>query len=112
METAIAAVEDEVMRLADLPTGSRLYSADTWIQRIAELAGAPRGERMVLSLDAMEALFQGLTAVIEGRPAAREGLPESAEFAAALLILREFMHHQRFAAITVLREDPAAGEGG
>lgn len=112
METAIAAVEDEVMRLADLPTGSGLYSADAWIQRIAELAGAPRGERMVLSLDAMEALFQGLTAVIEGRPAAREGLPESAEFAAALLILREFMHHQRFAAITVLREDPADGEGG
>lgn len=112
METAIAAVEDEVMRLPALSVGSRLYSADAWTPRVAELAGVPRGRRMVLSLDAMEALFQRLSAVIEGRPAAHEGLPESAEFAAALLILREFMHHQRFAAVTVLREDPAAGKGG
>lgn len=115
METAIAAVEDEVLRLADLPAGSRLVTGDTAMRRIAALAGVPRGERMVLSLDAMEALFQRLAAVIEGRPAAHENLPASAGFAAALLILREFMHHQRFATITVLvaaGDDDQSASGG
>lgn len=113
VETAIAAVEDEVMRLADLPAGSRLYAGDAGMQRIAALAGVPPGGRMVLHLDAAEALFQRLSAVIEGRPAAHEGLPASAEFAATLLILREFMHHRRFASITVLEpEAPAARTAG
>ena len=32
---------------------------------------------------------------------AEKGILESPEFAATLLILREFMHHMRFASITV-----------
>jgi hypothetical protein len=36
-----------------------------------------------------------------GRPPASEGLPAGGAFAATLLILRELMHHLKFAAITV-----------
>lgn len=49
----------------------------------------------------MEQTFERLAAVAEGRPVGQEGLPESTEFAAALLILREFMHHLGFSAVHV-----------
>lgn len=45
--------------------------------------------------------FQRLSAVSLGRPISLEGLPASADFAATLLILREFMHHLGFASITL-----------
>jgi len=44
----------------------------------------------------------GPEAVVEGSPAAHQGLPQSNSFAAALLILREFMHHLQFVQIEVL----------
>ena len=49
----------------------------------------------------MEQTFERLIALALGRPALREGIPTSAEFAATLLIMREFMHHMQFASITV-----------
>jgi len=49
----------------------------------------------------MEKTFDRLASVSLGRPAAHEGLPDSTAFAATLLILREFMHHLKFASLTV-----------
>lgn len=43
--------------------------------------------------------------VVNGRPAASEGLPTRATFAANLLILRELMHHAGRTSLTVV---PAA----
>ena len=104
LETAIATVEDEVIRAVPmLAPGTALLCADTVVREIALLAGVAPGEAMAMPLDAMERVFERLAAVAEGRPAVREGLPQGADFAAALLILREFMHHLRFGAITVLR---------
>ena len=104
MENAIATVEDEVIRAVPmLAPGTALLCADTVVREIALLAGVAPGEAMAMPLDAMERVFERLAAVAEGRPAVREGLPQGADFAAALLILREFMHHLRFGAITVLR---------
>lgn len=103
MENAIATVEEEVMRLqALLPPHSQLWTSDPLARDIALLAGVPPAPCMVLTLDAMEQTFERLAAVAEGRPVALEGLPESTVFAAALLILREFMHHLRFSALHVL----------
>jgi len=103
MENAIVTVEDEVVRaLSIVKKGSSLFCADAAVREIAVLAGVPESARMILSLDAMERTFGRLAAVAEGRPAVREGLPDNTEFAATLLILREFMHHLRFFSITVL----------
>ncbi|MYM95524.1 hypothetical protein [Duganella vulcania] len=44
----------------------------------------------------------GLAAVIQGKPAAHEGIPDDNAFAATLLILREFMHHLGFSSIGLL----------
>jgi phospholipase/carboxylesterase len=102
MENAIMAVEDEVSRARSmLADGSVLITTDPAIREIALIAGLPDQPEMVLTLDVMERTFDRLTAVTLGRPAVSAGLPDSATFAATLLILREFMHHLQFAAITV-----------
>ena len=103
MENAIAAVEDEVVRaVALLAPGSALLCSDAVVREIAVLSGVAPGPLMAMPLDAMERVFERLAAVAEGRPAVREGLPQGTDFAAALLILREFMHHLRFAAVTIV----------
>ena len=56
---------------------------------------------MTLSLDAVERTFDRLALVINGRPAHFEGIPGGNDFAATLLILREFMHHLQFDEIVV-----------
>jgi len=97
METAIAAVEDVVMpALRQLPAGLALHTSDAAVRRIAQLAGVPDGPRMLLSIDVMEACFDRLAAVVQGRPSTQDVLPTDNGFAAALLILRELMHHLGF----------------
>lgn len=103
MENAIATVEDEVMcAVPVLAPGSALLCSDAVVRDIALLAGVAPGEAMMMPLDAMERVFERLAAVAEGRPAVREGLPQGTDFAAALLILRECMHHLRFASVGVV----------
>ena len=107
MENAIAAVEDLVMPLhTSMPPGARLVGCDAALHEVAQVAGASAtGDAPVLlSLDALERCFNRLVHVVEGRPAAQEGLPDSNAFAAALLVLRECMHHLRFDSITLLPE--------
>lgn len=102
MEYAIATAEDEVIRAVPLlAPGSALLCADALVREVALLAGLAPGERVAMPLDAMERVFERLAAVAEGRPAVREGLPQGTDFAAALLILREFMHHLWFTAVTI-----------
>ena len=111
VENAIAAVEDEVTRAkAMIPPDSGLFTADASVREIALHSGVVDAASIRLSIDAVERAFDRLAAVSLGRPAAHEGLPENAEFAATLLILREFMHHLQFAQITILERTPEGFE--
>ncbi|CNG12265.1 Uncharacterised protein [Yersinia enterocolitica] len=104
METAIMVVEDEVIRISPaVNKTSQLITTDGYIAEIAHLVGLPTQAEMVMSLASVERMFDRLAAVMMGRPAASEGIPADNGFAARLLILREFMHHLQFSAITVLR---------
>ena len=104
LENAIAIVEDEIARARpSLPGDLALHTADAPLCEIARLAGVTESATMILSRDAVEQTFERLAAVALGRPAARSGLPTGNEFAARLLILREFMHHLQFTAITCHR---------
>lgn len=106
MEDAIAAVEDGVMSLRPLlPADARLLSSEATLRQIAKLSGVEPTKVMRLSLEAMEATFNRLVSVVEGTPAARMGLPETPVFAAALLILRELMHHLHFDHLELLGAD-------
>ena len=81
--------------------GSRLVTSDAAIREIARLAGLAPAAQIELPLDAMEQVFQRLTARSLGRPASQDDMPTDTAFAATLLILREFMQHLHFASITV-----------
>lgn len=100
LENAIMRVEDEVTRARAITAAdSTLFSADAAIREIALVAGL--ADQPVLALEAVERTFDQLAAVALGRPAGSAGIPASPAFAARLLILREFMHHLQFSAITV-----------
>jgi len=102
LENSIMTVEDEVARArAIIVDDSRLFTRAAEIREIALIAGLRDQPALTLSLETMEKTFDRLAAVSLGRPATHEGLPSSTAFAATLLILREFMHHLKFASITV-----------
>lgn len=97
IENAIMLVEDEVNLARKLVAGHMvLWCADPAVQAMADIAGV-RGRSM--PVDTVERLFDLLAALSQGRPASIAGIPNTAHFAATLLILREFMHHLGFEAI-------------
>lgn len=103
MENAIMGVEDEIAKApASLLAGSHLLTSDLAIREIALMAGLADQPVLNLGIADVETTFDRLVSVLQGRPAPSEGLPESAEFAATLLILREFMHHLKFPSIAVI----------
>ena len=103
MENAIMSVEDEIAQApAALLAGSNLFTTDAAIREIALMAGLEDQPAVHLRITEVETTFDRLVSVVQGRPASNAGLPESPEFGAALLILREFMHHQGFSSITVV----------
>lgn len=105
LENAIMVVEDVVMPLRSLvPRDAQLFSCDTALREVASVCGVPAQAVMVLSLDALERSFNRLSRVVEGMPAAHEGMPADNGFATALLVLRECMHHLQFAQITLLEQ--------
>src|SRR5690606_16344693 len=113
LETAIAAAEDEVHTAqphfrAALGEGAAAlpWSADAGLHALATLAGVPDGAERLLDLPSVERLFNRLARVVEGLPAAHEGLPEDAAFAARLVVLRELMHHLPLAAIRLRATAP------
>lgn len=102
LEHAIELTEDAVMPLAAQFAGSaELLLKDLGASLIAHSLQAGGIARTALTLDEVEALFNRLVAVSLGRPASQETLPTDARFFAALLMLREFMHHLNFAQVTL-----------
>jgi len=51
----------------------------------------------------VERLFNFIVDVAYGTPAKMLGVPENREFAAALLYLRELMHHAGFSSVYLLK---------
>jgi exopolyphosphatase/pppGpp-phosphohydrolase len=94
MERAIDTVEDQVVlaRTVVAP-GTWLASSDANLQEVAAATHGHSALPSVITLEEVEHTFNRLAAVSLGRPASGEGLPPGKQFAATLLILREFMHH-------------------
>lgn len=92
MESAIAAVEEEVMPVARQLTGvAELVTMDP--QSLALAMVANRNPKEALPIDAVEWLFDELSRVVLGGPVSRLPFASGKKAAATLLILREFMHH-------------------
>jgi hypothetical protein len=89
IEGAIAAVEDEIARAKPL-RGARLVTHDAMVRDIALEAGVSPGPAMLLAREALEQAFE--------RSIRR---PPDNERMAALLIVRELMHHLDIESIEV-----------
>jgi exopolyphosphatase/pppGpp-phosphohydrolase len=100
LEHAIDLVEDALVGLHLAPTdGDRLVTADALLLALPGF-GAHGGS---LTRDAVELLFQRLASRALGMPMAASELPPGRETAAALLILRECMHHLGFDCVLAAR---------
>jgi len=102
MEHAIEQTEDVVMPLA-----SKLVRTDQLLMRgsgaalILQAVGAKPDEALLWGLDEVEVFFNRIAMVSQGRPSGQEALPTAPEFYAAMVILRECLHHLRFGAVVV-----------
>jgi exopolyphosphatase/pppGpp-phosphohydrolase len=106
LESAIDAVEDEVMRVrSPFVDGATLVSADPALAELASAADSTTRDDGVLTLDSVELLFQRLASASLGHPRAMDGMPAGPEGAARLLVLRELMHHLGYASIAVVERD-------
>ena len=102
LEQAIELTEEAVMPLAaQFAGGPGLILQGLGASLIARGLAASGTKQTVLTLDQVEALFNRLVSVSQGRPASQESLPTNARFFAALLMLREFMHHLHFEQVTL-----------
>jgi len=108
LEHAIELTEDAVMPLAAEFAGDTHFVLQGFgAVVIARSLVATGWARTTLTLEEVETLFNRLVAVSEGRPTSHEALPADGRFFAAMLLLREFMHHLHFAHVTLqLGGDP------
>lgn len=90
LESVIESIEDLLMPLARvMPQGGMLMLDPREVpEGLVDALGQPEFDSQ-----AVETAFDRLSNLALGRPAAQAGVPESPEFAIALLIVREAMHH-------------------
>ncbi len=98
MEHAIDIVEDALMatRLSHTERGE-LKTSDPLLRSLPGL----RDEGSRMTRDDIEALFQRLASASLGHPGASAEIPAGGQAAAALLILRECMHHLGYVAVRI-----------
>ena len=96
MEQAIASTEDALMpwipalRLDSLEV---LGCADAVLAPLPGVLGYPPQAICELDIDEVERAFNQLAQVAAGMPAKSLDLPERPDFVAALVVVRELMHH-------------------
>ncbi|MDX8340017.1 hypothetical protein SLH46_12525 [Draconibacterium sp. IB214405] len=96
-EEMLAPVEDRFVVDTDL------YTDDSMALQIAGLAfnTSNEGKRIGVPVIELENVFFRLSEIVNGLPASQDVLPQSKQFAAYLLILREVMHHLGFERLEV-----------
>lgn len=108
VEQAIAEVEDAVMPWhKQLPNTAQLLTADVVVVTLARWASMPSDTgSWQFTTEAVEALFNRWVARVQGRPYREDPLPASGPLVAALLVLRECLHHLGLESITVVNLEP------
>lgn len=107
LEAAITCIEDALMPAVHQLPAAELYCAEPSLRTLAHLVAA--GTLPVrLDTGTIERLFNDLADIAYGMPAARFGLPTARDFTAALLVLREVLHHGGFAAVTLMPTEPSS----
>jgi hypothetical protein len=102
IEHAIEQTEDIVMPLAaKLVRTEQLQLSGSGAALVLQGVGAEPDAELHWNLDEVEDLFHRIAMVSQGRPSGQEALPTAPEFYAAMVIVRECLHHLRFAGVVV-----------
>lgn len=102
LEQAIEITEDVVMPLARVVAGGTdLVVQGPGATVLAQLMTTAEGPQSVYPLDRIEDRFNQLVEVSQGRPATLSDGPIHPSAFAAMLNLREFMHHLRFERVSI-----------
>ena len=102
IEHAIEQTEDVVMPLAaKLVRTEQLQLRGSGAALILQGVGAAPDAVLLWTLEQVEDIFNRIAMVSQGRPSGQEALPTAPEFYAALVILRECLHHLRFGEVVV-----------
>ena len=102
IEHAIEQTEDVVMPLAaKLVRTEQLLLRGAGAALILQGVGAAPDATLRWSLEEVEDLFNRIAMVSEGRPIGQDALPTSPDFYAAMVILRESLHHLRFSEVVL-----------
>lgn len=108
VEYAIVTIEDVLAKVRpNAHAQTRLAIRGLHANEIGHLLAETEGSNLV-TREAVERLFTRFANVVGGRPAAVEGLPADAGFAAALLIVREVVHHLDYAQVMLPQGQPRA----
>lgn len=105
VEQAIALIEDAIMpRATSLPPGLQVQSADPRVRAVVQSVAFMRvgAADVTVYADDMERCFSRFASMVFGSSPAHEAIPPDGDFAATLLILRECLHHLRWASITTI----------
>ncbi len=102
IEHAIEQTEEVVMPLAaKLVRTEQLQLRGPGAALILQAVGAAPDAVLRWGLDEVEDLFNRIAMVSQGRPSVQEALPTAPEFYAAMVILRECLHHLRFGGVVL-----------
>ncbi len=102
IEHAIEVTEDVLMPLAaKLARTEQLQLSGSGAALILQGVGATPDAPLHWSLDEMEDQFNRIAMVSQVRPIGHEALPTVPEFYAAMVIVRECLHHLRFGGVMV-----------
>jgi exopolyphosphatase/pppGpp-phosphohydrolase len=103
IEHAIEVTEDVLMPLAaKLARTEQLQLGGSGAALILQGVGAEPDAGLHWNLDEVEDQFNRIAMVSQGRPIGHEALPTAPEFYAAMVIVRECLHHLRFSEVVVL----------
>jgi hypothetical protein len=110
IEHAIEQTEDLVMPLAaKLARTEQLQLSGSGAALVLQGVGVASDATLRWSLEEVEVLFHRIATVSQGRPSGQEALPTAPEFYAAMVILRECLHHLRFGEVVVGSQPYATG---
>jgi hypothetical protein len=102
IEHAIEQTEDVVMPLAaKLARTEILDLRGPGAALILQAVGAAPDAVVRWNLEEVEDLFNRIAMVSQGRPSGQEALPTEPEFYAAMVIVRECLHHLRFSGVVL-----------
>jgi hypothetical protein len=100
IETAIAEIEDMLTpAIRTLPKGAELVTSASGFQALRQVLALSHVGNAQVEVSMVEDVFGRLAAVAYGTPANQMKIPESRSFAAAVLVLRELMHHAGFPSV-------------